>query len=208
MASIPKNPHFLIIPAILSHSRDEFLEKLEIIRKSRPKPKLIQLDVADGKFVDNTTWGTHAQIKALALDIPFEVHLMVNKPEKAYLRWIEAGATRIVFHYEATKDPIVLAKAIKTAGARAIMAINPETKIDLDPLIFKAIHAILVMDIHPGFGGQKMLSGTIQKIRSLRKAYPRLKIEVDGGVNQKNMQKLIDAGANELVMGSAYFKTT
>ncbi|MDP2656602.1 MAG: ribulose-phosphate 3-epimerase [bacterium] len=205
MPSNSKKTTFSIIPAILAHSRAEFLEKLEIIRKSSPKPKLLQIDVVDGKFVDNTTWGTPAQIKALQLDIPFEAHLMVNNPEKAYKRWITAGANRVVFHYEATKDPIGLAKGIRIAGAKPIMAINPETNINIDPLIFKVINGILVMDIHPGFGGQKMLPGTFKKIRALRKAHPHLKIEVDGGVNAKNMQKLIDAGANELVIGSAYY---
>ncbi len=206
MKSLPKSITKHIIPALLTHSKAEFLKEIDIVKNAHPKAKLVQLDVADGKFVHNTTWGTPAQVKSLHLTVPFEAHLMVQNPEKAYKYWVHAGASRIVFHCETTKDPIFLAKAIKTAGVKPIMAIDPETKIDLEPLILKEIYGILVMGVHPGFGGQTMVAGTMKRIRTLRKKYPRLRIGVDGGVNIKNAQKLLDAGATELVMGSAYFK--
>ncbi len=206
MPILPKNIKKYVIPALLTHSKGEFLRDIQMVKNARPKAKLVQLDVCDGKFVDNTTWGTPNQVKNLDIQMSFEVHLMVKNPEKAYKQWIEAGASRVVFHQEATKDPMSLAKAIKAAGAKPIIALNPDTSIVLEPLILKEIYGILMMGVHPGFGGQPMVGGTIQRVRTLRKKHPRLRIGVDGGVNAKNAQKLLDAGATELIMGSGFFK--
>src|SRR4029079_12666062 len=114
-------------PSLLVHSKRELLDRLEVIKKAKKGPKLVQIDVADGKFVDNTTWPTPGSMRALGIDIPFEAHLMVKNPGPLAIKWAAVGAKRVIFHIEAAKDPASIAAAIRKAGAKAMLALNPET---------------------------------------------------------------------------------
>lgn len=202
----------MVIPAILAKSREEFLEKVKKIlpagRQARPHAGYIQIDVMDGAFVPNTTWADTKEIKNLALPMKFEAHLMVKNPEAGAIEeWAKAGASRIIFHIEATKKVGECVRQIKKYKCEAGIAINPNTPIIKIIPLLKKIDYVLVMGVTPGFSGQKFQSVALQKIKELRKLSPKMKIGVDGGVDEKNAKKLYAAGADNLNAASAIFKS-
>lgn len=190
-----------IIPAILAKSKEEFERKLEIIR---PFAQEMQIDVMDGEFVSNTTWGNPKKVKEMNLP-PYEVHLMVIDPEEAALVWARAGAKRIFFHFEATDDARAIIQKIKSLGTEAGIAINPETPVSSIANLFDILNAVLVMGVNPGFSGQEFQPVAIKKVAEIRKLNKNVAIEVDGGVSEANAVELSEAGADELVTASAIF---
>ncbi|MFA5133217.1 MAG: ribulose-phosphate 3-epimerase [Patescibacteria group bacterium] len=199
----------MLIPAILAKSQKEFKSKLE---KILPFSDFIQLDIMDGKFVPNKTWGNPKALADLSAVIDFEVHLMVENPEKAIEKWAKAGAERIVFHFEATDNPEKCIEKIKAGSPRfgrveAGIAINPETPVlKIKPFI-KKIDYVLVMGVTPGFSGQKFQSKVLAKIKAIRKLAPKIKIGVDGGVGPENAKKIKNAGAKYLCAASGIFNS-
>lgn len=164
---------------------------------------MLHVDVMDGHFVPNITIGPDV-VKAIESKLPLDVHLMIENPEKYVDKFIDAGASIIVFHKETSKDPEKLIAHIKERGVKAGIAINPDTKAEtLDNLLDK-LDMILVMSVHPGFGGQKFIESSLEKIKYLRKR-TEVDIEVDGGINKETISKAIEAGANVIVAGSAIF---
>lgn len=201
--SSPLSPN--IVPAILAYSRSEFTEKLEKTRKI--KAKMIQVDVLDGTYIDNKSYSNPKIIAPLLKSTPFEAHLMVSNPEKHIERWAKLRPKRIIFHIDSTNNPLKTVEAIKKAKITPVVAINPNTKIDALGLIFREISAILVMGVNPGYGGQRFRPSTLKKIKTIKQKFPGLLIEVDGGVRATNAQKILDAGADTLAVGSALFET-
>lgn len=170
---------------------------------------LIHVDIMDGSFVPNFTLGTDF-VKALKskTDIPLDIHLMVNEPESK-LDWFEFGENDYVaVHYEATKHLQRTIAAIKSRGAKAMVAINPATPLSALEWVLDDIDAVLVMTVNPGFAGQKLVRATLKKIKDLREyldreGYGHVEIEVDGNVSFENAELMNKAGANIFVAGTS-----
>ena len=170
---------------------------------------LIHVDIMDGSFVPNFTLGTDF-VKALKqkTNIPVDIHLMVENPENK-LDWFEFGEGDYVsVHYETAKHLHKAITAVKSRGAKAMVAINPATPICVLEDILSDIDAILIMTVNPGFAGQKLIKSTLAKIKKLREyldknGYGHIEIQVDGNVSFENAKLMNDAGANIFVAGTS-----
>lgn len=172
---------------------------------------IFHLDVMDGAFVPNISFGFPV-IEAIAAkaEKPMDVHLMIIEPEKYVDRFAALGAEMISFHLNATKDPAALLRHIRSLGVKAGLVINPDIPVeDLFPYLQDADY-VLLMSVFAGFGGQKFIEATYDRIRTLKAEIQRqeldIKIEVDGGVSPSNAAALAEAGAEIFVAGSAVFK--
>jgi ribulose-phosphate 3-epimerase len=170
----------------------------------------IHVDVMDGHFVPNLTFGPKmvADLRA-ATRLPLDVHLMIERPEDWVARYAEAGATYVTVHIEAVRDAASALDAIRTAGARPGITLNPETDVSrVAPYVDRA-DLVLVMSVHPGFGGQSFIAAALDKVRALRAALDTAgsaaELEVDGGIKPDNAKAVAAAGASVLVAGSAVF---
>lgn len=196
--------HVEILPAILVKNSAEFHEKLRIIE---PHVSWAHLDVMDGKFVPNVTWGDPGDLMHTRTSLHIEAHLMVERPEAAYRDWILAGARRLVWHYEATRQHRDIAQDIRARGAQAGIALNPETGLDAVTPLLSEIDMVLIMANTPGFGGQEFRPETPEKIRALRRLWPDGMIGVDIGVRLETARAAVEAGADILVAGSFVFNS-
>ena len=172
---------------------------------------IFHLDVMDGVFVPNISFGFPV-IEAIAskAEKPMDVHLMIIEPEKYVDRFAALGAEMISFHLNASKDPAALLKHIRSLGVKSGLVINPDIPVeDLFPYLKDADY-VLLMSVFAGFGGQKFIEATYDRIRTLKAEIERqgldIKIEVDGGVSASNAAALAEAGAEIFVAGSAVFK--
>ena len=172
---------------------------------------IFHLDVMDGAFVPNISFGFPV-IEAIAskAEKPMDVHLMIIEPEKYVDRFAALGAEMISFHLNASKDPAALLKHIRSLGVKAGLVINPDIPVEeLFPYLQDADY-VLLMSVFAGFGGQKFIEATYDRIRTLKLEIIRqgldIKIEVDGGVSASNAAALAEAGAEIFVAGSAVFK--
>ena len=170
----------------------------------------IHVDVMDGHFVPNLTFGPKmvADLRR-ATRLPLDVHLMIERPEEWVARYAEAGATYITVHVEAARDAAGALDAIRTTGARPGITLNPETDVSrVVPYLGRA-DLVLVMSVHPGFGGQSFIASALDKVRALRAALDAAdspaELEVDGGIKPDNAKAVAEAGASVLVAGSAVF---
>ena len=170
----------------------------------------LHLDIMDGHFVPNISFGPDL-VAALRphSKLLFDVHMMISDPARYTDRFIAAGADMITFHREAVEDPKPLIYRIKDAGVRASMAISPATPVDEVLPCLPMLDMVLVMTVVPGFGGQKLMSETLDKVRALRRriddAGLDTDIEVDGGISADNTGLVTAAGANVIVADSAIF---
>ncbi len=167
-------------------------------------------DVMDGMFVPNITFGQHliAQCRKHS-KLYFDVHLMIEQPERYIKAFKEAGADILVVHQEATKHLQRTLVAIREEGMKAGVSLNPATPLEVLDYVLDDVDMILLMSVNPGFGGQSFIPATYDKIRKLKeKIQDRdILIQVDGGVSPENIKALTEAGANVFVSGSAFFKT-
>ncbi|MDN5357667.1 MAG: ribulose-phosphate 3-epimerase [Candidatus Methanomethylophilaceae archaeon] len=168
------------------------------------------IDVMDGMFVPNITIGPSV-IRAIrrCSIIPFDVHLMIERPERYIVDFVRAGADYLTVHPEADGDPVKAIRMISDSGVKAGISINPETDVRiLDKFLDKA-DLVLIMTVHPGFGGQSFIPSGIDKIRYVRQwadeHNPKLEISVDGGINRSTGLECVKAGATVLAAGSALF---
>tara|TARA_Y100001960_G_C14592273_1_gene786308 strand:+ start:22 stop:681 length:660 start_codon:yes stop_codon:yes gene_type:complete len=198
-----------ISPSILSADFSQLGN--EIKRLEEGGADMIHVDVMDGHFVPNLTIGPPV-IKALRnyTKLPFDVHLMISPVHKYIKNFAEAGADIITIHPEATENLIDSIKHIKELGKKVGVSLNPETKTEIIKQILKEIDLVLIMSVHPGFGGQKFIPQVLNKIKELKniKSEKNLvfDIEVDGGIDFNNSKLVIEAGANILVSGTTIFK--
>lgn len=193
-----------IVPSVLATSEDEYKEKIEEISQS---PELadgwVQIDLMDGKFVSNTSVGIEVLVK-YPINLQKEVHLMVEDP----LNWIDdlakLGAKRIIVHGEADQAAAAVGKIIEL-GLEAGIALNPETPVAKIVPFIDTINLVLLMSVHPGFGGQEFIPETVKKVEEAVQLQSESKnkflIEVDGGINESNATDLAEAGADVLVIG-------
>ncbi|MDE6401188.1 MAG: ribulose-phosphate 3-epimerase [Clostridiales bacterium] len=170
----------------------------------------IHVDVMDGVFVPNLTFGFKmiSDLRPMS-NMFFDVHLMITQPIRYVDRFVKSGAQLVSFHYEAEKDIGEAIKIIKAAGCKCGLAINPDTAVDVLIPYLDKLDLILIMSVFPGFGGQKFIDGSLDRIaraKELRDKFaPNAVIEVDGGVNKDNAADIINAGADVLVAGNAVF---
>tara|TARA_Y100001970_G_scaffold20952_1_gene23788 strand:+ start:603 stop:1262 length:660 start_codon:yes stop_codon:yes gene_type:complete len=198
-----------ISPSILSADFGQ-LEN-EIIKLEKGGADLIHVDVMDGHFVPNLTIGPPV-IKALrkCTSLPFDVHLMISPVHKYIKDFSDAGADIITIHPEATENLEESIELIKTLKKKVGVSLNPNTQINVIEKNFNKIDLVLVMSVFPGFGGQKFIPETINKIKKLKEIKNKnnynFDIEVDGGINFSNSKDVTNAGANILVSGTTIFK--
>lgn len=190
----------------------DFLHLEKDIETVNKYADIFHLDVMDGAFVPNISFGFPV-IEAIAgkAEKPMDVHLMIIEPEKYVDRFAGVGAAMISFHLNASKDPEALLKHIRSLGVKAGLVINPDIPVeDLFPYLKDADY-VLLMSVYAGFGGQKFIEATYDRIRTLKAEIIRqgldIKIEVDGGVSASNAAALAEAGAEIFVAGSAVFKS-
>lgn len=167
----------------------------------------LHLDVMDGHFVPNISWGPPV-IKSLRPHTRafFDCHMMVSKPEQWVQDIADAGGDQFTFHLEATADPLALIQQIRDAGMKVGVAVKPGTPVEqVFPLVDK-VDMVLVMTVEPGFGGQKFMPDMMPKVEALRAKFPTLDIEVDGGLGPSTIDAAAKAGANMIVAGSSVFK--
>jgi ribulose-phosphate 3-epimerase len=166
----------------------------------------IQVDVMDGHFVPNLTFGPLV-VEAVrrATRLPIEAHLMIERPELFIEAFAKAGASLIQVQVEATTSLYRLVQKIKEHGAKAGVAINPATPLEQLREILRYVDQVNVMTVEPGFGGQKFIAGSPEKISRLRAMDPEMEIEVDGGIDARSAPLVVSAGATVLVAGSSVF---
>ena len=184
----------------------------EIKRLEDGGADMIHVDVMDGRFVPNLTIGPPV-IKALRnyTKLRFDVHLMISPVHKYIKNYAEAGADIITIHPEATNNLKESINHIKKLGKKVGVSLNPDTKINKIKELLSQINLVLIMSVHPGFGGQKFIPEVLVKIKELKKIKDQqnlnFDIEVDGGINFDNNKLVIEAGANILVSGTTIFKS-
>lgn len=196
-------------PSILSADFGILKEQLQLIDEAGAQ--YVHFDVMDGVFVPSISFGLPVlQSIRNHTDRLFDVHLMIVDPERYVKEFAEAGADIITVHAEACKHLDATIDLIKNSGAMAGVAINPATPISEIIHVLEKVDMVLIMTVNPGFGGQKLIPYTVDKVRELneylKKKNLKIDIEVDGGINIDTIDDVLDAGANIIVAGSAVFK--
>lgn len=191
-----------ILPAILAYNLEQFKQQWQKVAKDF---KSFQIDILDTDFVDSKNNLNPRTIKSIIKTAELEIHLMVKDINSYLGPWANFKNTKkIIWHYEATQDLDDINTALrwlKKNKIKAGLAINPKTKLKFILPLVKKFDTILIMGVEPGQMGQTFNKKVLSKIKKLRKKFPNLNIEVDGGINATNYQKIIKAGANLIVMG-------
>lgn len=200
----------LIAPSLLSADFLNLEKDIEMLNNS--EADWIHLDIMDGVFVPNISFGFPViDLLKNKTDKPLDVHLMIVSPEKFVTQVAAAGATYMNVHYEVCTHLHRVVQEIKKHGMKAAVTLNPHTPVDLLQDIIYELDMVLLMSVNPGFGGQKFIEQTIEKVSKLKEMILRKNldtlIEVDGGVNLETGKKLVDAGADVLVAGSFVFSS-
>ncbi|MCT4565058.1 MAG: ribulose-phosphate 3-epimerase [Maledivibacter sp.] len=195
-------------PSILSADFSNLLTDIRAAEEAGVD--LLHIDVMDGHFVPNISLGPVIMnsIKGKT-SLPFDVHLMIENPDKYVPEFVQGGADIITVHVETCPHIHRTIQNIKSYGIKAGVSLNPGTSLHTIEEVLEEIDMVLIMSVNPGFGGQKFIEGSLRKISELRKMIDSrgldIDIEVDGGVKVDNVSKIIDAGANVIVAGSAIF---
>ena len=198
-----------ISPSILSADFSKLGSEIQNLEKA--KADLIHIDVMDGHFVPNITIGPEVikKLRKYTL-LPFDVHLMISPVHNFIKTFAEAGSDIITIHPEATDDLISSIKEIKSYNKKVGISLNPETSVNKVLKILNLIDVVLIMSVNPGFGGQKFMNETLNKVKILRKEIDEKKlktlIEIDGGINFENAKLAKKAGIDILVSGTTIFK--
>lgn len=167
----------------------------------------LHLDIMDGHFVPNLSFGPEVVRLARATStLHRSTHLMLTRPDEHAEAFLKAGADTLQIHIEARCEPVPVLRQIRAAGVRPGLVLNPETPVESVLPLLDEVDEVLVMSVHPGFGGQAFIPSVLDKVRRLRAASPALDISIDGGVDLDNVAACAAAGANLLIAGSSLFK--
>ena len=194
----------IVAPSLLAADFSKLREEIQEVESYGAE--YLHLDVMDGNFVPNISFGAPviSSIRKHS-NLVFDVHLMVENPDRFIKDMVDAGADVITVHAEATKHLNRTIQLIKSYGKKVGVALNPSTPLDVIKYDLKDIDMVLIMTVNPGFGGQAFIEGMLQKIRDLRSIDSNIDIQVDGGINDKTGKLAVQAGANILVAGSYLF---
>jgi ribulose-phosphate 3-epimerase len=208
MIALPKPPARLVSPSVLSSDFARLGDEVRAV--AEVGADWIHVDVMDGVFVPNITIGVPVvQSLRAVTDLPLDVHLMIVEPERHVARFAEAGADVITVHAEASVHLQRVLAQIRDLGVRAGVALNPATPLDVLDYVLDDLDVIMVMSVNPGFGGQRFLTPTYDKLRRLSERLARhpepVLVEVDGGVGPSNARAVREAGGDVLVAGSAVY---
>ncbi len=199
-----------IAPSLLSADFADIRAQIQAVQSAGADQ--LHLDVMDGRFVPNLTWGPKiiGDLRKLS-PLPFDCHLMIVEPERYVDAFRKAGADIITFHYEATDHAQRLLAYLRSIGAKAGISLCPQTPVAMLEDIIEDCDLVLIMSVNPGFGGQSFIPRSYEKIRQARALIdarnPGCMLEVDGGIGASNLREVVAAGADTFVMGSSIFDT-
>ncbi|MFD4198391.1 ribulose-phosphate 3-epimerase [Amycolatopsis thermoflava] len=202
---MPRNA--LIAPSILSADFARLADEIAVVEGTAD---WLHVDVMDAHFVPNLTIGLPV-VRAVraATALPLDCHLMIDDPDRWAIDYAEAGAANVTVHGEAADDPVMLAKNLRAAGARAGLAIKPGTPLEPWTEVLKHYDTLLVMSVEPGFGGQAFIPEVLDKVRTARRmvdtGHLDLVVEIDGGINADTIEQAAEAGVDCFVAGSAVY---
>lgn len=203
-----KNSRFLS-PSLLSADFSDLTSEFKFIEEKGSS--FVHIDVMDGHFVPQVSYGQPV-ISSIrkCTKLPFDVHLMIERPENSIVSYIESGADFVTFHIEATCHADRCVQLVHDAGKKAGIALCPATPLSAVEELLPFVDIVLVMSVNPGWGGQKLIPYTIEKIRKLadiqREKNFKYLISVDGGINQETLEDVLEAGTDIVVSGSSFFR--
>ena len=202
---LPKAGIVEVNPSILAADFARLADELAVVE--RADVKMVHLDIMDGHFVPNITIGPPVVEKLREhSNLFFDAHLMITDPRKYAPAFVKAGVDNITFHIEVEKKPAELIRMLHDMGVTASICLNPETPVKAIEKTAHLADMILVMTVHPGFGGQKFIASAAKKIRTIRNIVgPKIRVEVDGGIDAKTTPIVVGYGADTLVAGRAIF---
>ena len=202
---LPKAGTIEIVPSILSADFARLADEISQVEKTGVK--MVHLDVMDGHFVPNITIGPPVIAKLRKCsNLAFDSHLMISEPAKYIESFAEAGVNHITFHIEVTDEPEKIVEKLHALGCTAGICVNPETKVDTIKQVAPMCDMVLVMTVHPGFGGQAFMPEAAKKVAQVREIVgPDIRIEVDGGIDAETTPIVVSYGADTLVAGNAIF---
>ena len=205
---LPKAGTIEIAPSILSADFAKLADEIGVIESAGVK--IVHLDVMDGHFVPNITIGPPVIAKLRRYSkLVFDSHLMISEPSKYAERFVDAGADHITFHIETVDEPEKLIDQLHELGVSAGICLNPETPVEAVEAVGPLCDMVLVMTVHPGFGGQEFIPEAAKKIRRIREIVgPEIRVEVDGGIGPETAGTVVSYGADTLVAGNAIFSKT
>ena len=189
-------------PSILAANFSSLGEEIAKIKDA----DYVHIDVMDGHFVPNITFGPGV-VKCIrkTTELVFDVHLMIENAEKYVDDFLNAGADIITVHYESNMDYEYIKNKVKEKGKKLGLSIKPKTDVSVLKDYLSDLDMVLIMSVEPGFGGQKFMEESLERIKKVRQMDKDIDIEVDGGIGLDNVKKVVDAGANVIVAGSAVF---